>query len=283
MELRDLILKAPAPNAAGRITEATFILQSMGGFGPPSGEPLQAVGTVEPICPYCGAALKKKPGAKTKCRTCGNFIYVRTRPLDNQQISVTEDQIELVAEQWAIRNGTHAEFLAAQRARDEERTRLAQELGRQPTKDELNLSLLAGDLVDYAANGDWDLYRCIKWKMGEILKKASNWQAAVLTYLEVCYLDLNGPRNLGGCRDPELLREYPPFSPQTAGDAWVNAVCEVSCAANNGDLDLQQVENLFYPMAEQEHKKLGLPISPSLAWTKIKTELVKIKTELASE
>ena len=123
----------------------------------------------------------------------------------------------------------------------------------------------------------------IKWKMGEILKKASNWQVAVLKYLEVRHLDLNGPEYVGGCHDPELLREYPPFSPQTVGDAWVNAVCEVSCAANNGDLDFDQVENLFYSMAEQEHKKLGLPVSPSLAWTKIKTELAKIETELSSE
>jgi hypothetical protein len=283
MDLRDLVLKAHAPNAAGRITGATFILQSVGGIGPPSGERLQAIGTVDAVCPYCRATLKKKPESKTKCRTCGNFIYVRTRPLDNQRISVTEDQIELIAEQWAIHNGTHAEFLAAQHTRDDERTRLAHALGREPSRDELKLSLLNNDLADYAANGDWGLYRCARLEMGNILRKASNWQAALATYLEVCYLDLNGPNNLGGCRDPELIRECPPFSPKAVGDGWVNTAVEVSVIANNGGFDLQQVENLFYPMAQQEHKKLGLPISPYVAWATIKTELVKIETECSSE
>ena len=37
----------------GRVTGAAFLLQATGGFGPPSGETLQAVGTVEPVCPYC--------------------------------------------------------------------------------------------------------------------------------------------------------------------------------------------------------------------------------------
>jgi hypothetical protein len=66
-------------------------------------------------------------------------------------------------------------------------------------------------------------------------------------------------------------------------DVASNAFCEVSVAANNGDFDLQQVENFFYAMAEELHKNLGLPISPSVAWAKIRTELVRFETELASE
>ena len=230
-----------------------FILEFTGGFGPPSGESLQAVGTIEPVCPYCGAVLKKKPGAKTKCRACGNFIYVRTRPFDGERISVTEDQIELVAEQWAIRNGTHAEFLAAQRTRDEERTRLAQELGRQPTRDELKVALYNKDLVDYSATNDWGLYRCALWEMGNVLRKASNWQATLLMYLEVCYLDMNGPNNLGGCHDPDLIREYPPFSPDTAGDTWINIVLEISVVANNGGVDLRQDRRPARAQRERDH------------------------------
>jgi hypothetical protein len=293
MELRNLILKEPTPNAAGRITGATCILQSVGGIGPPSGETLQAIGTVDAVCPYCRATLKKKPGSKTKCRACGNFIYVRTRPLDNQRISVTEEQIELVAEQWAIRNGTHAQFLAAQHTRDEERTRLVKELGREPTKDELNLSLLARDLVDYAANGKWGLFRNARLDMGDLLRKASNWQAALLTYLEVAYLDVNDPNNLGNPSEShrmELLEgisSWPPDVQETmrqgtlpfgADEGRIGTITPpfvdyITVVANELDLDLQQLETIFYPMAEQLHKSLRLPISPSVAWTKIKAGL----------
>jgi hypothetical protein len=32
-----------------------------------------------PTCPTCQGLLAKRPQAKTKCRHCGAFIYVRTR------------------------------------------------------------------------------------------------------------------------------------------------------------------------------------------------------------
>jgi len=43
-----------------------------------------------PFCPYCKAPLPKFPTAKTKCKKCGQFIYVRTLPLDKSHVVVTE-------------------------------------------------------------------------------------------------------------------------------------------------------------------------------------------------
>ena len=250
-----------------RVTGAVFTLQAVGpGFYQPTGKPLLPIGITDATCPHCHAELKKKPASKTKCRSCGNSIYVRTRPLDNQRISVTEEQIELVVEQWAIRNGTHAEFLSAQQSRDEEKERLFQELGREPSRDEVNLGLLNGDAAEFAAKKDWPAYRCARREIGEILK-GLDWKAALVTYLEVCYVDLNGPT---GCCDPKLS---PPFSPINAGDSWVNAADEISIIAESGEFNLQQMESSFFPMAEQLHKKLGLPISPPTAWTRIKAKL----------
>ncbi|MGD0517238.1 MAG: hypothetical protein ABSA26_06845 [Thermoguttaceae bacterium] len=172
-------------------------------FNSPTGNQLQAVGTVEPICPYCSAVLKKKPIAKTKCWSCGNFMYVRTRPLDNQSISVREDQLELVQEQWAIHYGTHARFLAERRRRDEETKLLSQKLGREPTHDEVDWSRLEKDLADHAARANWSSYRRARSNMGDILRKGQKWQEALMTYLEVAYLDLNEPR------DHDALLSYP--------------------------------------------------------------------------
>ncbi len=72
---------------------------------------LTAIGNLDPVCPYCGNQLAKKPGRKAKCPDCGNFIHVRTRPLDNQKVLVTEQQMEAINEQWGI---VHPQFTLGQ-------------------------------------------------------------------------------------------------------------------------------------------------------------------------
>ena len=62
-----------------------------------------------PECPYCQNALKKIPGAKTKCSQCGQFMYVRTRPEDSARVVVTEAEAHRIYEAWEskIRGGVH--------------------------------------------------------------------------------------------------------------------------------------------------------------------------------
>lgn len=87
---------------------------------PPSEEPSQltAIGNIDATCPYCGKPLEKMPGRKKKCPHCGNFIHVRTRPLDNQKVLVTEKQMEAINEQWGIVHpqSTIGQKVAAERA-----------------------------------------------------------------------------------------------------------------------------------------------------------------------
>lgn len=70
---------------------------------------LTTIGNTDPICPYCNAVFPKKPKAKTKCKACGNFVYVRTRPLDGYKILVTDDQIQEVMNQELVKNGVYSE------------------------------------------------------------------------------------------------------------------------------------------------------------------------------
>ncbi len=83
-----------------------------------SGSQLTTIGNTEAVCPYCGGRLDKKPGRKTECPKCSRPIYVRTRPLDKQQVLVTEEQKEVIEEQWSIVNGSHEVYLADRNARD---------------------------------------------------------------------------------------------------------------------------------------------------------------------
>ena len=76
----------------------------------------------KPECPYCKNALKKIPGAKTKCSSCGQFMYVRTQPEDRARVLVTETEAHRIEEGWKtkIMGGAHEpDDVAAMVARTE--------------------------------------------------------------------------------------------------------------------------------------------------------------------
>ncbi len=130
---------------------------------------LRAVGNVEPICPHCDQRLEKKPGRKKKCPHCGDFIFVRTRPSDEQRVLVTEAEVEEIEEQWSIVNGTHDEYLAQKSRFARERVKLAQRFGREPTENDVRWSLLNQELIQHAKQENWGLFRNAKFEMAEIL------------------------------------------------------------------------------------------------------------------
>jgi hypothetical protein len=107
------------------------------------------VGETDPICPCCEIALERMPGRKKKCPGCGEFIYVRTRPSDRQRILITEEQIPLIEELWAIENGTHSQLLAKRQAYEDEKEMLGKRFGKEPSDIDIQWSLLNKSLVEY--------------------------------------------------------------------------------------------------------------------------------------
>lgn len=63
-------------------------------------EIVSQIGVETANCPYCGESLPKFPYRKTRCKNCGNFMYVRTRPSDNKRILAREENIEKLQSQW---------------------------------------------------------------------------------------------------------------------------------------------------------------------------------------
>lgn len=63
-------------------------------------EIIQQLGVTTPNCPYCGCSLKKMPMRKTRCPHCGEFIYVRTSPINNKTYLVQEDNVQELEAQW---------------------------------------------------------------------------------------------------------------------------------------------------------------------------------------
>ncbi|MDP3478202.1 MAG: hypothetical protein Q8R88_00420 [Desulfoprunum sp.] len=231
------------------------------------------IGNTEPICPYCDAAIDKMPGRKKKCPSCGEFIYVRTRPSDKKKILIREDQISAVEEQWAIANGTHEQFLAIREAYEKEKDVLRNKFGSDPSENDIRWSILNKELLKHAQKFQWGFYRNARLAMGDILKKESKDLEALDTYMEVCYLDVNGPNNC--CtRDPEILRDYPPFDPKMAFVA-PGVIGYIDNIIGNYRLTQEQVEQRFIKVAERIHKSLKLPVVPERAWKILKKEIYK--------
>lgn len=64
------------------------------------------IGNAEPVCPYCSYRFDKMPQRKKRCPKCANFVYSRTRPLDNKKVLIKEDQIDELESQWTNQKGS---------------------------------------------------------------------------------------------------------------------------------------------------------------------------------
>jgi tetratricopeptide (TPR) repeat protein len=159
-------------------------------------EGLLAIGTTNPICPYCRMDLGIMPKRKKKCKSCGKFIFVRTRPLDNCKILIKEDEIELIEEQWAIKQGFHEEYKSRKTIKkqeyDEAKADLTKAFGETPSENDIQWRLLNDNIRKSVQNNDWGLYRQTIFEQGEFIRKEKKLKYAMGLYFSVCYLDLNG-------------------------------------------------------------------------------------------
>ena len=141
---------------------------------------------------------------KDKVQRMSELHLCTTRPSDGQRILVTENEIVRVEELWAIKNGTHEDFLNKRKNYNNEIEFLRVKYNRQPTDSEIQISILQKELPAHAENGDWGLYRNSKASIAKLFFKAKNYKAALKEYLEVQFLDLNGPNHAypinAGCR-----------------------------------------------------------------------------------
>jgi hypothetical protein len=83
---------------------------------------------LQPLCPHCRQILPRRPKAKSRCKACRNFIYVRTTQNRFDSTLLTESQVdELEAIEWLSQVGTdEASF-------DDMRTTLRSRFGAEPS------------------------------------------------------------------------------------------------------------------------------------------------------
>jgi len=234
--------------------------------------PLQKVGDVELQCPYCGYTLEREPVRKRRCVTCGNYIYVRTTPIDGARVIVTEEEAVQIEKQWQHYNQEkEREELESDPEYGQMKAELAAERGAEPSVEDIRWALANRRLLQHARNGSWGLYRNAKLEIARILRKEERLRDALETYLEVCYLDVNGFSNTGGPNGP-LLEKSPP-SDLTRGLIAPGVISQAQELSSRLDLETDNVKSLFFKTAEIMHDSLRLPITPAEAWEQIRFQL----------
>jgi len=235
------------------------------------------IGRTDAVCPYCEAVLPKKPGRKAKCPSCSSFIYVRTRPSDRQRVLVTQTDLARIEAQWeSVRQTPSLErckqrYVGRKEAFERERAALAAKSGKPPPDRDVLWSILSKELIEYSQKRKWGLYRNTRFDMAEVLHAGGQLRAALATYLEVCYLDLNGPNNLWEATDLEIEAKYPPFTPE---DFLAPGVLRPARSlVERLGLDRTAVRSLTLDHVQRHCSHLGLPVSPETAWLRIEPEL----------
>ena len=233
---------------------------------------MKLIGNANATCPNCGQHLDRMPGRKTKCPHCQHFMFVRTRPSDKQRVLVTEEEAEQIEELWSIENGTHSTYLARKKRVSEEKARLAKRFGREPSDNEVSWSILNQDMIEHANQHNWGFFRIAKFEMAEILRKESLLDRALGAYLELCYIDLNGPCNSGGVPE-ELLKEYPPWDTKHLGELAPGILKLISKIIKETKTSRSDVQALFFDRANNVKDSLRLTVDVTKAWRQVQKAL----------
>jgi len=236
------------------------------------------VGNTVAICPYCCKALDKMPSRKTKCINCNKYYFARTRPSDRKKVVLSEEEAKIIEEQWIVQRKVddfNREYLEVKHDFDEVQKFLKAQYGRDPRDNDVFWGTYNILLTKYAETFNWGLYRNIRLKMAQLLKRENKLEQALDTFLEICYLDINGPRNCGKI-DWEIFKQFPPFDSKLGISApgIIRIIIELM---NEIKLSLPNVEIHFIQISEKILTALKiLPIAPQEAWEKLKLEIEKI-------
>ncbi len=215
-------------------------------------------------CPNCHGALKKLPGAKTKCPHCGEFIFVRTTP-ENVRLVVTKSEAYKIDEQWRILNGTQEAYLAEQKKFDDRKEVLRKRFGgKEPSDNDVRWSLLNDELPNYARDAQWGLYRNAIFQMAEILSGENKLRDSLRMFLGVCYLDLNGPTNMPVDENGNVFTEIEdikPFDPELKILA-PGVIARIQSIIEELELSKENVREIYLDFASTMQRSTKAPISP---------------------
>ncbi len=141
-------------------------------------------------CPACGNQFKKAPQRKTKCQSCGSFVYVRTRPSDRLRVLVTAQDAAQIDAEWETHGQKSRIHLPEKDADFElERIALEQKFGGPPRDADVFWSLLQKKRASYATQREWELYRNSCLDLANVLLWEDRFASCIPHLVDVCLLD----------------------------------------------------------------------------------------------
>jgi len=220
----------------------------------------------EAKCPYCKNFLNKIPSKKTKCQNCGEYMYVRTRPSDRARVLVTKQQADKIEEQWNEYHERNQLDEIDLNVFEKEREQLRSDFhGQEPSEYDIRWRLLAKESLEHAKNNNWGLYRNTQLKKATQLKVEKKYLDALDFYLDVCYLDLNGPNNGG-----QIGTEYLPFDPSNGNGFLAPGIIEeIKKIITNLNLEKIMIKKRFLKRSQIVFESMKLPLSPAKCWEDI--------------
>lgn len=124
---------------------------------------------------------------------------------------------------------------------------------------------------DYAAARKWARYRNVTLRMAQLRGRQGRLEDALVTYLELCYIDLNGAQNPGAAWGMPLRD----FDPERAFGLGPLIVKRVQGIARELGYDKARMEVEFLATASVLHSGLSLPVTPEDAWQALRAELYR--------
>ena len=224
--------------------------------------PLRPIGHDDGRCPSCSIALTKLPRQKRACEHCGQMIYPRKRPLDGKVVLFREDELEQLEEQRAIAYGTYDFYVEDRRVREAMRAELTRKFGGAPSESDVSWAIFNADLVKHASAGHWGLYRNTKLAMAQQLTEEKKLTAALETWMEVAYLDMNGASNIG-----TFDLEFAQLLPHTTGQIE-------DCIRELG-ISKDAVKAHFAAACRRAPSGSRLTVSVERAWGKLQSALAE--------
>lgn len=150
-----------------------------------------SIGITTANCPYCGIELSKFPARKTKCKNCGKYMYVRTRPADNQRIIIKEEEISIIQDEWDKKNNVY-ELKQKEKTRFELKKAYLMQVRKTNyvSDNDVYWNLYQEDRAIALSNKEYMLYADITDSMGDILFEEKKYKAALQYYCEMVYISI---------------------------------------------------------------------------------------------
>lgn len=215
----------------------------------------------EVYCPYCNAKLEKVPSRKTKCKSCKNYIFVRTDYNNNEKILLKEEQLEehqKKSDEYFLKNDMKRKMTMGFE------NKLA--TGRNIQE------ILAIELEGSKRTWNWGVYTNIVRRLIYLNYIEDNKLDALKHSIEVLYYEINNPHNRGKyVLENNLQNEYPAFGPLNTKNLntytyWFDMIIRLA-----KELNIENLKNLFIKHNTLKYNELHvIPNKPEVIWEIIK-------------